>query len=70
MSISKASHFADFSQWTTVDHDNYKFSVNGGEVLDGSVAFEIGNYNALMMDCPAYKKCNTHSFLQHSKSFA
>ena len=40
-----------------MDHDNYKVSVNGGEVMDGSLAFEIGNYNALMMDCPAYKKC-------------
>ena len=54
----QASHFKDFNQWTEVDHENYKVSVNGGEFIDGSVAYEIGNYNALMADCPAYKKCD------------
>ena len=53
----QASHFKDFSQWSEIDHDNYKVSVNGGDIVDGSVAYEIGNYNALMADCPAYKKC-------------
>ena len=53
----QASHFKDFSQWSEIDHDNYTVSVNGGDVVDGSVAYEIGNYNALMADCPAYKKC-------------
>ena len=52
----QASHFADFHQWTEVDHENYKLSVNGGKFVDGSVACEIGNYNTLMADCPAYKK--------------
>ena len=52
-----------------MDHDNYKVSVNGGELMDGSLAFEIGNYNALMMDCPAYKKCRSHSFDNLSKLF-
>ena len=27
------------------------------EEIDGRVAYEIGNYNALLKDCPAYKKC-------------
>ena len=58
----QASHFADFNQWTEVDHENYKVSVNGGEFVDGSVAYEIGNYNALMADCPAYKKCKDTLF--------
>ena len=53
----QASHFKDFNQWTTIDHENYTVSVNGGEVTEGKVAYEIGNYNALMADCPAYKKC-------------
>ena len=48
----QASHFADFHQWTEVDHENHKLSVNGGEFVDGSVAYEIGNYNTLMADCP------------------
>ena len=30
--------------------------------VDGSVAYEIGNYNALMANCPAYKKCNDRLF--------
>ena len=29
------------------------------EEMEGSVAYEIGNYNALMKDCPAYQKCKT-----------
>ena len=41
----QASHFADFNQWTEVDHENYKLSVNAGKFVDGSAAFEIGNYN-------------------------
>ena len=59
----QASHFKDFSQWSEIDHDNYTVSVNGGDVVDGSVAYEIGNYNALMADCPAYKKCKKYNFL-------
>ena len=54
---AQASHFQDFSQWTTVDHSNYLVAVNGGEEMQGSEAYEIGNYNALMKDCPAYQKC-------------
>ena len=53
----QASHFKNFDQWNTIDHDNYKVAVNGGEVVDGKVAYEIGNYNALLADCPAYQKC-------------
>ena len=26
---TQASHFKDFNQWTTIDRDNYKVSVNG-----------------------------------------
>ena len=31
----QASHFADFNQWTEVDHENYKLSVNGGRQVCG-----------------------------------
>ena len=55
----QASHFKNFDQWTEIDHENYKVSVNGRDFVDGHVAYEIGNYNALMADCPAYKKCQT-----------
>ena len=54
---TQASHFKDFSQWTTIDHDNYVVKANDQEEMDGTVAYEIGNYNALMQNCPAYKKC-------------
>ena len=53
----EASHKADMSQWTTIDAENYKVQVNNGDILDGKIAFEIGNYNAIMKDCPAYQKC-------------
>jgi len=59
---TQASHFKDFNQWTTIDRDDYKVSVNGSEEVDGSVAYEIGNYNALMKDCPAYQKYGELSF--------
>jgi hypothetical protein len=32
-------------------------SVNGGAVVEGSAAKQVGNYNALLADCPAYQKC-------------
>ena len=54
---TQASHFKDFSQWTTIDHDSYVVKANDQEEMDGTVAYEIGNYNALMQNCPAYKKC-------------
>ena len=53
----EASHKKNISQWTTIDHGNYCMQTNGGEVLDGVKAFEIGNYNALLKGCPAYEKC-------------
>ena len=40
--------------------DQSEISTNNcldSEEVDGSVAYEIGNYNALMKDCPAYQKC-------------
>jgi len=58
----QASHFKDFDQWTTIDHDDYKVSVNGSDWVDGKVAYEIGNYNALMAECPAYQKFGELSF--------
>ena len=32
--------------------------------IDGSVAYEAGNYNILLKDCPAYQKCNLYLY-QH-----
>lgn len=52
----EASHKKNMSQWTTIDYDNYSIQSNGGCVVDGVTAYEIGNYNALMKDCPAYQK--------------
>ena len=40
---TQASHFKDFSQWTTIDHDNYTIKVNDDEELEGTVAYEVGN---------------------------
>ena len=53
----EASHKKNISQWTTIDHGNYCVQTNGGEILDGVKAFEIGNYNALLKGCPEYAKC-------------
>jgi len=66
---SQASHYKDFSQWTTVDTEEYKVQVNGGEWMEGSEAFEIGNYNALMKDCPAYNKFGELSFEESHNLF-
>jgi len=65
----QASHFKNFDQWNTIDHDNYKVAVNGGEVVDGKVAYEIGNYNALLADCPAYQKFGELSFEESHELF-
>ena len=35
----------------------YLSQTNGGEILDGKYAAEVGNYNALMVDSPIYQKC-------------
>ena len=53
----EASHKKNILQWTTIDHGDYCMQTNGGEILDGVKAFEIGNYNALLKGCPAYEKC-------------
>ena len=53
----EASHKKNICQWTTIDHGNYCMQTNGGQVLDGVKAFEIGNYNALLKGCPEYEKC-------------
>ena len=54
---SEASHKVDMSQWNTIDHEVYKVQTNGGKVVDGEDAMKMGNYNALMIDCPTYKSC-------------
>ena len=54
---AQASHFKDFNQWTTIDHSNYNVRANDGATIPGKTAYEIGNYNALMKECPAYKEC-------------
>eukprot|EP00092_Neocalanus_flemingeri_P103584 GFUD01132585.1.p1 GENE.GFUD01132585.1~~GFUD01132585.1.p1 ORF type:complete len:403 (+),score=92.16 GFUD01132585.1:187-1395(+) len=59
---TQASHFKEFSQWTTIDHSNYKIKVNDEEETDGTVAYKIGNFNALMQNCSAYKKYGDLSF--------
>ena len=53
---SEASHKVDMSQWKTVDQDKYCVSANGGETLSGKEAKEMGNYNALLRECPVYQK--------------
>ena len=54
---SEASHKVDLNQWTSIDVDNYTVQANNGPILEGSKAFEMGNYNALMRECPVYQKC-------------
>ena len=55
---SEASHKVDLNQWTSIDVDNYTVQVNNGPILEGKKAFEMGNYNAIMRECPMYQKCN------------
>ena len=58
----EASHKVDINQWKTIVHEKYCVQTNGGPVLDGKVAAEIGNYNALMLESEAYQKCKYHLF--------
>ena len=56
---TEASHKVDMSQWKTVDHDAYQIQTNGGTLIEGKEAMKMGNYNALMIDCPTYKSCES-----------
>lgn len=46
----EASH-VPFEEWTTVKHDEYKVSANGGKGFHGREAAEAGNYNWLLDSC-------------------
>ena len=59
---AQASHFKDFYQWTAIDHTDYSVRANDGETIPGKLASEIGNYNALMKDCPAYRRCKYREY--------
>jgi hypothetical protein len=52
----EVSHKKDLSQWTTIDHDKYELQVNGGPMIAGKDAINLGNYNVLLSGCPAFKK--------------
>jgi len=45
----EASHKSDINQWKTIDLDKYCIQTNGGPVIEGRKAAEIGNYNALLI---------------------
>jgi len=66
---SEASHKVDMSQWNTIDHEVYKVQTNGGKVVDGEDGMKMGNYNALMIDCPTYKSYGNHSFEESHELF-
>ena len=53
----EASHKSSMDQWTTIEHPNYEVQINEGPCMDGSHVMQMGNYNAIMRECPAYKKC-------------
>jgi len=44
----EGSHKVDYRQWTTIDHDNYTVSANGGRVFFQEESTKVGNYNWLM----------------------
>ena len=56
---SEATHKLDLNQWTTIDVNYYTIQVNNGPILKGKETFQMGNYNALMRECPAYQKCKS-----------
>ena len=53
---SEASHKMAFEQWETVNPSEYCMATNGGPVIAGRDAKEMGNHNALLKGCPAYEK--------------
>jgi hypothetical protein len=53
----EASHKPDLSQWKTISREGFSVQTNGGKLLVGERAAEIGNYNALMIKSEVYHKC-------------
>ena len=53
----EATHKTDISQWRTINEEKYCIQTNGGPVIEGAAAKEIGNYNVLMMESEVYQKC-------------
>lgn len=49
----EASHKTDYDQWTTINQEEYCVAANGGEIIEGKDAKEMGNYNWLFKACPA-----------------
>jgi hypothetical protein len=54
----EATHKSDFNHWRTISQEEYCIQTNGGLVIEGARAKEIGNYNALMIESDVYQKCN------------
>jgi hypothetical protein len=44
----EASYKKDISEWRTIDHATYKFSVNGGPPQSAEHMLNVGTYNALI----------------------
>lgn len=44
----EASYKTDISEWRTIDHATYKFSVNGGPPQSAEHMLNVGTYNALI----------------------
>ena len=53
----EASHKSDINQWKTINLDEYCIQTNGGPVIEGRKAAEIGNYNALLIGSETYQNC-------------
>jgi hypothetical protein len=61
----EASHKPDLSQWKTISQEGFSVQTNGGQLLDGKRAAEIGNYNALMIESEVYQKCTLSKYSRH-----
>ena len=51
----EASHKRNLEQWGSVNQEKYRVTVNGSQWFEGKVVAEMGNYNALLHQCPKDK---------------
>ncbi|PQE24080.1 pathogen-related protein [Rutstroemia sp. NJR-2017a BVV2] len=44
----EASFKTDISDWRTIDHPNFSFSINGNKPVTGEYMLKVGTYNAIL----------------------
>jgi len=64
----EASFKSDISDWRTIDHPNYTFSINGGPSQSAKHMLEVGTYNAIIAPNEYYSPTKS-DFASSHKTF-